>query len=164
MPRWFLSLQWCQIWIGFGLDLDQISDKQKSSTAPVQEVTLWRIENRLWALAVEANAHGACNPRQTDSSVRSCPPRRTDHFWPLQARPRSNSRSQEAGVGDGSQSRRGVTMRKRRLRLLVRYLFPTLEYLRRTPRGAKSWGSQLENKGKPLQPVFSGKFASEQKV
>ena len=23
---------------------------------------------------------GACNPRQTDSSVRSCPPRRTDHF------------------------------------------------------------------------------------
>ena len=30
-----------------GLDLDQISDKQKSSTAPVQEVTLWRIENRL---------------------------------------------------------------------------------------------------------------------
>ena len=33
--------------VRFGSDLDQISDKQKSSTAPVQEVTLWRIENRL---------------------------------------------------------------------------------------------------------------------
>ena len=40
-------------------------------------------------------------------------------------------------------------MRKRRLRLLVRYLFPTLEYLRRTPRGAKSLGSQLEKKENP---------------
>ena len=97
----------------------------------------------------------------TNRLVGSIVPSKTDRsFLTLQARPRSNSRSQEAGVGDGSQSRRGVTMRKRRLRLLVRYLFPTLEYLRRTPGGAKSLGSQLEKKGKPLQPVFSGKFAS----
>ena len=83
----------------------------------------------------------------TNRLVGSIVPSKTDRsFLTLQARPRSNSRSQEAGVGDGSQSRRGVTMRKRRLRLLVRYLFPTLEYLRRTPRGAKSLGSQLERR------------------
>ena len=83
----------------------------------------------------------------TNRLVGSIVPSKTDRsFLTLQARPRSNSRSQEAGVGDGSQSRRGVTMRKRRLRLRARYFLPKLEYPRRTPRGAKSLGDQLGRK------------------
>ena len=97
----------------------------------------------------------------TNRLVGSIVPSKTDRsFLTLQARPRSNSRSQEAEVGDGSQSRRGVTMRKRRLRLRARYFLPKLEYPRRSPGGAKIlWEINWEG-SKPSQPFFSGTFAS----